>query len=591
MTNIKGRINLSNISRILSATAGLVLAVFLAVVCVTDNTTAWKSRPDGDFFRVRDLSCREIVCADTPIGVVKEYTFALREALDGEAHLAFYTVHQYVDVYLNETHVYSLKPSGDFRLSKSVGSHWVMIPLYSEDAGKEVRVDITPVYESFRNREVEFFVGSQLAVYVDRLSKDLPQLILGMIAVLAGFVFLCVAAYHLIRKHRKDGLAAIGLFMIIMGLWRLTDTRFTPFIIHGKPVFLFYVSVAMLMFGMIPIVKSMEERPHVISGRLIDIYCIAAALLCLVQLVFQICGVQDIRESLFITHAVIAVGAGLLLFDVIVERLKYPKNYVQQGERKFLIICVAGALADVVAYYVRGTSSGLLFSLTALLIYLVLTGIYMMIRYSEQEKKLAEKDRLLTESRIATMISQIQPHFIYNSLNSIYHLCEKDAHLAQQAISNFSDYLQRSLRVIDCKARIPFEEELSHVKAYLKLEQMRFEEAVNVVYRIETTAFSVPALSVQPLVENAVKHGLCPKDDGGTIIITVRERPACYEIIVSDDGVGFDPEDMNKGNGAHIGIQNVRQRLQMMCNATLEIASEPGKGTTSLIRMPKETNI
>lgn len=105
-----------------------------------------------------------------------------------------------------------------------------MIPLYREDAGKEIRVEITPVYESFRDREVVFLIGSQLAIYTDRLYRDLPQLVLGIMAVFAGVVFVCVAVHNLIRKHRGQSLAALGMFSVMLGFWRLTDTRFTLFI-------------------------------------------------------------------------------------------------------------------------------------------------------------------------------------------------------------------------------------------------------------------------------------------------------------------------------------------------------------------------
>lgn len=198
-------------------------------------------------------------------------------------------------------------------------------------------------------------------------------------------------------------------------------------------------------------------------------------------------------------------------------------------------------------------------------------------------------EKELKENRISLAMSQIQPHFIYNSLNAIYHLCEKDIDMAQQAISDFSDYLQQILCVVDKNARISFEEEFRHVQTYLKLEQLRFGKDLNVEYHIETTDFMLPALSVQPLVENAVKHGIRQKEEGGgTVVLSVRECPDCYEITVSDDGVGFVSGQTNEGEGTHIGIPNVRQRLELMCHATLELTSEPSKGTTVIIRIPKE---
>ena len=150
----KRSIDLSKISILLMFAAGLALMVLLGLLCVTDNVQIKRSRNDSGFSRIDDYSCREIRDADAPIGVRKEYTFFLSNTLESDTHLAFYTVHQYVDVFLDGETIYSLQPSRENRISKTVGSNWVMIPLYREDAGKEICVEITPVYESFRDREV-----------------------------------------------------------------------------------------------------------------------------------------------------------------------------------------------------------------------------------------------------------------------------------------------------------------------------------------------------------------------------------------------------------------------------------------------------
>ena len=147
--------------------------------------------------------------------------------------------------------LYSLKSSGNNWFSKTPGSNWVMIPLYREDAGREVRVEITPVYENFRDRQVDFLIGSELAIYKDRLFKDLPQLVLGIMAVFIGVVFACVSCYTVHKKKRGKNLLALGIFSTMMGFWRLTDTRFTPFLLKDKPLLLFYISITMLMLGMI----------------------------------------------------------------------------------------------------------------------------------------------------------------------------------------------------------------------------------------------------------------------------------------------------------------------------------------------------
>ena len=122
---------------------------------------------------------------------------------------------------------------------------------------------------------------------------------------------------------------------------------------------------------------------------------------------------------------------------------------------------------------------------------------------------------------------------------------------------------------------------------YLFIEKLRFGDSLNVVFDIESTNFVIPALTIQPLVENAVKHGVGAKEDGGTVTVAVKERIGFFDIIISDDGVGFDPNTIDNRDRQHVGMDNVKNRLLMMCNATMRIQSVPGEGTCITISMPK----
>lgn len=204
------------------------------------------------------------------------------------------------------------------------------------------------------------------------------------------------------------------------------------------------------------------------------------------------------------------------------------------------------------------------------------------IRYQQMQKE-------LYESRVAIMVSQIQPHFLYNSLTSIAMMCTKDPKVAKTATINFADYLRGNMNSLKEKNPVPFKRELEHLKKYIMLEQLRFGDMLGIEYDIQTTDFVLPQLSVQPLVENAIKHGVGMKEDGGTVTISTRETDEYYEVTVSDDGVGFDTEKPLNDGRDHVGMNNVRQRLREMCDAALTIESEIGVGTTSTIRIPKET--
>ena len=205
---------------------------------------------------------------------------------------------------------------------------------------------------------------------------------------------------------------------------------------------------------------------------------------------------------------------------------------------------------------------------------------FQFVREHEQEMQ--------TEQRIQMMLSQIKPHFLYNTLGAIEELCESDPPTAREATIKFSEYLRGNMNAISVSGFVPFERELSHAKLYLELEQLRFEDALQVTYDIRCSSFSLPALTLEPIVENAVRHGVRSNPDGrGTVSLTVRETPKAYEIVVEDNGPGFDPNAALNDGQTHVGIQNVRNRLKDVCGGELEIVSGPGQGTRATIRIPR----
>ena len=187
------------------------------------------------------------------------------------------------------------------------------------------------------------------------------------------------------------------------------------------------------------------------------------------------------------------------------------------------------------------------------------------------------------------MVSQIRPHFMYNALSSIAMLCTLDPEKAQEAIVEFSDYIRCNMDSLKQTAPVPFEKEIEHLKKYLYIEKLRFGKKLNIVYDIRAMDFEIPLLSIQPIVENAVKHGVGQKKKGGTITISSEETGDAFIVTVADDGVGFDADAPRKEDGrSHIGIENTRKRLKDLCNADVVITSVIGEGTTARVIIPKD---
>lgn len=192
---------------------------------------------------------------------------------------------------------------------------------------------------------------------------------------------------------------------------------------------------------------------------------------------------------------------------------------------------------------------------------------------------------VLADQRYKAMISQLQPHFIYNALSAISEI-EGVPATAQKAISDFSGYLRENLDAMTSPELVSFAKELSHVEKYVALERLRFGDKVNVVYDIRFADFMLPPLTVQMLVENAIKHGITKRYEGGTVTISTKEENGECIITVGDDGVGFDTKAEIAGN--HFGIENVRKRLEYSVGGTLQTDSEIGAGCTATITIPMQ---
>lgn len=206
----------------------------------------------------------------------------------------------------------------------------------------------------------------------------------------------------------------------------------------------------------------------------------------------------------------------------------------------------------------------------------------------KQKVEIAEREHKQIELKTALMLSQIRPHFLYNAITAIRHLCKNDPDKAYESLGFFADYLRGNMDALSNGRSIPFEKELEHIKTYLMLEQIRFGDELKVEYDIEYSSFSVPALTVQPIVENAVRHGATMNQNGGEIIIRSLKTESGALITVTDNGPGFDVNAPANDGKNHFGLENVRNCLKAKNCGELQIESVKGVGTTAKILIREE---
>ena len=160
--------------------------------------------------------------------------------------------------------------------------------------------------------------------------------------------------------------------------------------------------------------------------------------------------------------------------------------------------------------------------------------------------------------------------------------------MAYEMTTDFTKYLRANISNTNSTDLIPFEQELEHIKAYLSIESKRFQNRLNIKYDIQVTEFKIPPLSVEPLVENAVKHGVCKKIKGGTVNIITKEDDEYIYVIIEDDGAGFDVDTLDEASkNGHVGLRYIKTRLKQLADADFEIVSKIKEGTRATIKIKK----
>jgi sensor histidine kinase YesM len=289
-----------------------------------------------------------------------------------------------------------------------------------------------------------------------------------------------------------------------------------------------------------------------------------------------------------IANTVIAI---CLVREIYVSKTKERWLYI--GAFLPLLAFAIDVLGTKIAIWQGGVISQYVFiALLAIAAIIVLKFIPGNINAAAKAKEL-EMEKIvlnaeLAESRISTMMSQIRPHFIYNTLGSIEQLCKLDPPKASDLVHNFAKYLRGNFGELDNPKPILMSQEMEHVHHYISIENVRFPD-MTFTFEMNSEDFHIPALTVQPIVENAIKHGLMKLSKGGTIHVLSYETETDYCISVVDDGVGFDTSTLIDER-KHIGLRNIRERLKVMVNGKLEIESTIGVGTKVLVTIPKEVS-
>jgi hypothetical protein len=427
----------------------------------------------------------------------------------------------------------------------------------------------------------------------DELNKGEPQRNSGMLLILVSIVLLGIALFSsLIHIKNNKIIWLLGALVLFAGAYVTFSAEAVSFwsesVVSNTTVLGFSMMLYMLFLCIIVVCL------FKVMKRLGNLVVIALGILN--ALFFILPMITDILfYDMWLWWAIAQMIANTVLSVALVKNILCSTK----SERWLFI----GSFLPFIAFDcdVAGTSMGIwkggmiskyiFVALLAVAVVMVLNFIPQSINATAKAKEL-EMERIvlnaeLAESRISTMMSQIRPHFIYNTLGSIEQLCKLNPPKAAELVHNFAKYLRGNFGELDNPKPILMSQEMEHVRHYISIENVRFPD-MTFAFEMNSGDFCIPALTVQPIVENAIKHGLMKLPKGGTINVVSYETDTDYCISVVDDGVGFDTGAV-LNDRSHVGIRNIRERLKVMVDGHLEIESTPGVGTKVLITIPKES--
>lgn len=408
---------------------------------------------------------------------------------------------------------------------------------------------------------------------------------------LIGIAILLIHVITLLLKKnkRKDELRLLD-FLLFTAIHFATYLTFTflkgkysssSFIIGFYTTFYIFNNVEILLFfiyvlSYLQMADKVKRTLFIINLSLFSAFVILDVVNIFTGIFFNGDGGTYNRNKLMI----ISQSYQLVMFAITLVITLFNKKLVVREKIAFAFYCLIPLVAILLQNQFKG------YAIAYLSIIVSIEVLFFFVNVSKN-MKLAQDQEKIKDAQIRIMMSQIQPHFVYNALSSISTLITIEPEKAQNALDNFTEYLRHNLSSLTATKLIPFEDELKHIKTYVSLEKLRFKDRINVTYDIQVKDFMVPPLSLQPIVENAIKHGILKKSEGGTVILKTYETASSYIVEINDDGIGFYAENFKDENNKHFGINNIKHRIKNMTNGDIVINSEIGKGTKVVVTFYK----
>lgn len=497
--------------------------------------------------------------------------------------LVFYSKDLEVEVFVDDELIYNFQMEDKFEFLKTPGNIWNVIEITTDMIGETLRIELTSNFNNrYQSTCTNIYLINKNEILNVIFAQDSFRVIMSIILlVMSLFVYINVFIWQ--RERTRKFFLHLGNLYFCVAMWVMSMYGAFDYFIK-RPIFSYLIS--MFMSAFIPVafcglIKSIYTKKSYVINLLEYVVWGNFIIQLILQFVFKV----SLLDLLSFSYVVYGAGAIICIFLIIYNIKNHMDNL--NFQLVSMIIIFLGVVFEIITLCVLPKRIDLIgFSgLVGLVMYLVVNHFNILIFESRIDIEKLALEKSYNKLRNVTLVKQIKAHFLFNTLNTISALCKYNPKEADRAITILAKYMRSYMELIDKNENIPFEKELEIVENALKIHSLRFPDTFTYKEDIEFTDFLIPPLAIQTVVENSMEHGLKKAHKQGIINISVKKLDKYIQIIVSDNGIGFDTNILSEDSYS-LGLINTKNRVKLMVNGEVIIKSQIGKGTQTTFIIP-----
>ncbi len=520
-------------------------------------------------------------------------TVRLNSDIDAGENICINTYYQEMQVYENGTLIYKYEKEFHDIFGKSPANRWHIIPFSNTSGNKVFEFILQSPYDNIDDFKNTVLIGKSIKLIEYINVRSVPAVLISLLSVFVGLITF-VRGMVDNNKNIYKRLTLLGIILTLLGVWSFGESRriffnvIPPHIEHQMN--LYALILTPIFFFLI-----VSEYYEGLSNKILKIIAAISAINAFVVLLLQLFMVVDFLETLGSLVIITVLG---LAITIVLKINKIVKQKSQDGKRytfHLFFITLFVALEIISFSNGRYNDTGNYIRIVLSIAILMAFFIYFTdnIKKSQQIETINENLEVIRNNLISV---KMKPHLISNTLLSIQELCYNDSVKAVEAINVFAKYLRSSFDISSYENLVSFETELEYIREYMEVEKICYGDEIRYIEDIGINSFYVPPLTLQPLVENAIKHGIRKRAGLGTVTLRTYKKNNYIYVEIIDDGVGFEISKTRLGfydntyktktiAGASSG-RNLQLLLENLIDATIKIKSKKGKGTKVTVKIP-----